>query len=431
MENSSSVNLKNILFFIALHINMIYNGSMKLRYSYRIYPHQSQIRFLAQLFGCTRVVWNDALTFCKQQWAEGVKYAGSSELMKEFITKAKLAKNREWLSDVSNIPLQQSIRDLDVGFRNFFNSVAGKRKGKKINPPKFKKRTNTQSARFTSGGFSLKGNKVYLAKIGKLKVKWSRPLPAQPSSVTVIKDATDRYFLSFVVKVNPETLPQSTSSVGVDLGIKTFATFSTGEKIDAPKPLKANLLKLKKAQRKLARKEKGSKRRNLARLKVARIHAKITDTRNDFLHKLSTRLINKNQVIALEDLNVSGMVKNRKLSRAISDLGWRTFRTMLEAKAEMYGREVQIISRWEPTSQRCSCCGQKGLKLDLSVREWECLFCGATHDRDINAAKNIKVAGGHSETINERGDRHQTCSQAAVYETLTQWMEGEQLCLNL
>jgi putative transposase len=242
MENSSSVSLKKILFFIALHIDMIYNSNMKLRYSYRIYPHQSQIKSLAQLFGCTRVVWNDALAFCKQQWADGIKYAGYSELMKEFITKAKSVKSREWLSDVSNAPLQQSIRDLDVGFRNFFNSVAGKRKGKKVNLPKFKKRTNRQSARFTSGGFSLKGNKVYLAKIGKLKVKWSRPLPAQPSSVTVIKDATDRYFLSFVVELNPEILPQTSSSIGIDLGIKTFATLSTGEKIDAPKPLKANLV---------------------------------------------------------------------------------------------------------------------------------------------------------------------------------------------
>jgi putative transposase len=281
------------------------------------------------------------------------------------------------------------------------------------------------------GGFSLKGNKIYLAKIGKLKVKWSRPLPAEPSSVTIIKDATDRYFLSFVVEISRPALSPIESSIGIDLGIKTFATLSTGEKIDVPKPLKANLLKLRKAQRAVKNKVKGSNRMRLARRKVAKIHAKISDTRTDFLHKLSTRLIHENQVIALEDLNVSGMVKNRKLSKAISDLGWRAFRTMIEAKAEMYGREVQIISRWEPTSQICSCCGERGGKKELSVREWECLFCGSNHDRDINAAINIKVAGGQSETKNGRGGQRQTCSQAAADEASTHWIEVQQLCLNL
>jgi putative transposase len=392
-----------------LYIDMLYDDSMKLRYRYRIYPSKAQLNPIAQIFGCARVVWNDALAFCQQQWASGIKYAGANELMKQFITNAKQTEERKWLSEVSNIPLQQSIKDLDVAYGNFFKSVNGQRKGQKVKPPRFKKRSNVQSARFRIGGFSLKGNKIYLAKIGKLKVKWSRPLPAEPSSVTIIKDATDRYFLSFVVEINPPILPVIESSVGVDLGIVTFATLSSGEKIDAPKPLKANLLKLRKAQRALKNKVKGSNRMRLARRKVAKIHAKISDTRTDFLHKLSTRLIHENQVIALEDLNVSGMVKNRKLSKAISDLGWRAFRTMLEAKAEMYGREVQIISRWEPTSQICSCCGERGGKKELSVREWECLFCGETHDRDINAAINIKVAGGQSETRNGRGGKHQTC----------------------
>jgi putative transposase len=417
----------------------MYNISMKLRYSYRIYPTKSQMRPIAQMFGCARVVWNDALAFCQQQWALGIKYAGANQLMKQFITNAKLTEGRKWLAEVSNIPLQQSIQDLDVAYRNFFASVSGQRKGQKVKPPRFKKRSNAQSARFRIGGFSLKGNKVYLAKIGKLKVKWSRPLPAEPSSVTIIKDATDRYFLSFVVEINPPILPSTSSSIGIDLGIATFATLSSGEKIDAPKPLKANLLKLRKAQKALKNKVKGSNRMRLARRKVAKIHAKISDTRTDFLHKLSTKLIHENQVIALEDLNVSGMVKNRKLSKAISDLGWRAFRTMLEAKAEMYGREVQIISRWEPTSQICSCCGERGGKKELSVREWECLFCGETHDRDINAAINIKVAGGQSETKNGRGGRHQTCiacgdavrTQAAADEASTHWIGIQQLCLNL
>ncbi|MFM8294089.1 MAG: RNA-guided endonuclease InsQ/TnpB family protein, partial [Microcystaceae cyanobacterium] len=229
--------------------------------------------------------------------------------------------------------------------------------------------------------------KVSLAKLGDLEVVWSRPLPSEPSSVTVIKDAANRYFLSFVVENNPEKLPDNGKSVGIDLGITDFATLDNGEKIKAPKPLKKRLKKLRKAQRSLSRKQKGSKRRERARLGVAKIHAEIKDTRTDFLHKLSTRLIRENQTIVLEDLNTSGMLKNRKLSRAISDLGWRSFRTMLEAKSEMYGRDFRVISRWEPTSQRCSACGQIGGKKELSVREWTCLFCGETHDRDVNAAR--------------------------------------------
>jgi putative transposase len=414
---------------MVLYIIMIYNVIMKLRYRYRIYPNTEQVKSLSRLFGCTRVVWNDALAFCQQMWNQGIKYPGSSELMKQFITQAKTNPLRVWLGEVSNIPLQQSIRDLDVAFRNFWNSITGKRKGAKVKPPRFKKRHSRQSAKFTTGGFSLKGEKVYFAKIGKVKTVWSRLLPSVPSSATVIKDAAGRYFVSFVCEVDVAALPASPNTVGVDLGIKTFAAFSTGETVDAPKPLKAALKKLKRLQQSLSRKVKGSKRRASARLKVARLHARIADTRTDFLHKLSTRLIRENQAISLEDLNVSGMVKNRKLSRAISDLGWRAFREMLVAKGEMYGREVSIISRWEPTSQTCSTCRQRGGKLDLSVRLWECLFCGASHDRDINAAINIKVAGGHSETQNGRGERVRPASQAGFDEASTHRL-GEQLCLD-
>lgn len=403
---------------------------MKLRYRYRIYPNAEQVRLLSKLFGCTRVVWNDALAFCQDAWKQGIKYPGSSELMKQFITQAKASPERGWLSEVSNIPLQQSIRDLDVAFRNFWNSLSGKRKGAKVKPPRFKKRRSKQSARFTVGGFSIKGEKVYFAKIGKVKTAWSRPLPSAPSSATVIKDASGRYFVSFVCEVDVMPLPVNSNSIGVDLGIKTFATLSNGEKIDAPKPLKSALKKLKRLQQDLSRKVKGSKRREAARLKVAKLHARIADTRNDFLHKLSTRLIRENQAVSLEDLNVKGMAKNRKLSRAISDLGWRTFRDMLAAKGAMYGRDVNIIDRWEPTSQTCSCCGSRGGKMDLSVREWECLFCGVTHDRDVNAAINIKVAGGHSETQNGHGGRRKSKLDLVATCEVSTHLLGEQLCLN-
>ncbi|WP_333173747.1 MULTISPECIES: RNA-guided endonuclease TnpB family protein [unclassified Microcoleus] len=357
------------------------------------------------LSGCR----NDSLAFCNSS----DKLPSNGDLQKTFITQAKKLEQREWLVEVSNIPLQQSISDLGVAWKNYFDSLKGKRKGLKVHRPKFKKRNGKQSARFRIGGFSIKHGKVYLARIGRIKVVWSRDLPSAPSSVTIIKDAANRYFASFVVEVNPAVLPDNGQSVGVDLGITDFATLSTGEKVKAPKPLKKHLRKLRKAQRKLSRKKKGSKRRELARRKVARIHAKISDTRKDFLHKLSTRIIRENQTIVLEDLNVSGLMKNRKLSRAISDLGWRSFRTMLEAKSSMYGRDFRVISRWEPTSQKCSCCGQIGGKKELSVREWTCLFCGAVHDRDKNAAINIKVAGGLPETKNGRGGRSKTASNVA------------------
>ena len=338
------------------------------------------------MFGCCRVVWNDALAFCNQTYINGEKKPKGSELQKQFITQAKKTTERFWLAEVSSVPLQQSINDLEQAYKNFFASVTNKRKGKLARPPRFKKRKGNQSARFNTNAFKVLPDKVYLAKIGKLEIVWSRSLPSSPSSVTVIKDAANRYFVSFVVEVNPVQLPDNGISVGIDLGITDFATLSTGEKIKAPKPLKKQLRKLKRLQKNLSKKQKGSKRREAARQQVARLYAHIKDTRNDFLHKLSTRIIRENQTIVLEDLNVAGMVKNRKLARAISDLGWRTFREMLLAKALMYGRDFRTISRWEPTSQRCSSCGEIGGKKELSVREWTCLYCGAEHDRDTNAA---------------------------------------------
>jgi putative transposase len=402
---------------------------MKAGYRYRIYLIDQQRERLARLFGCVRVVWNDALAYCDERYRSGEKKPKNSELSSRFLTEAKKTEQRSWLSEVSSVPLQQSLRDLETAYQNFFKSCKGERKGKKVRPPRFKKRRGCQSARFAANGFRVESERVYLAKIGDLKVVWSRELPSIPSSVTVIKDAADRYFLSFVVEIVPEKLPDNGSSVGIDLGIATFATLSTGEKIDAPKPLKKRLKRLRKAQRNFSRKQKGSKRRERARKRVAKIHARIKDTRTDFLHKTSTRIVRENQTIILEDLNTSGMMKNRKLSRAISDLGWRSFRDMLAAKSEKYGRDFRIISRWEPTSQRCSCCGNIGGKKALNVREWECLFCGAFHDRDINAAVNIKVAGGHSETQNGRGGKRKTSAKEAASREASTHLKIVQLSL--
>ena len=366
---------------------------MKARYRYRIYPTNSQQISLARLFGCTRVVWNDALAHCIEEYRAGHKKPSNGALQKQFITQAKKTEEREWLGEVSNIALQQSLNDLEQAYKNFFQSCKGERKGKPVKLPKFKKRKGRQSAKFHSGGFKVHETSVYIAKIGKVKTVWSRELPAKPTSATVIKDPAGRYFVSFVVEVQPESLPQTTNSCGIDLGIIDFATFDDGSKIKAPKPLKKNLKRLRKKQRNLSRKQKGSKRREVARKKVARLHAKQRDTRTDFLHKLSTKIVKENQLIALEDLNVSGMLKNRTPlypptggTQGGSDSGWREFRTLLEAKADKYGREFRVINRWKPTSQTCSCCGQKGGKKELSVREWTCLWCAEKHDRDTCCA---------------------------------------------
>jgi len=362
---------------------------MKARYQYRIYPTDQQQQRLAQLFGCVRVVWNDALALCKQS----EKKPKSTELQKIVITQAKRTTERAWLEKVSCVPLQQSVADLEIAFKNFFDSCKGNRKGRKVGYPKFKKRTSSQSARLTRRGFSMKENGgVYLAKIGIVNPVWSRELPSEPSSVTVIKDCANRYFLSFVVEIESIQTEAKNSSVGIDLGIKTFAVMSNGEKAESPNYKKLDR-KIRKLQRKLARQPKDSRRRNLTRIKIAKLHNQIADTRKDFLHKLSTKIVNENQVIVLEDLNVSGLVKNRKLSRAISQQGWREFRTLCEAKSEKFGREFQVISRWEPTSQVCSDCEFKWGKIDLSIRSVLCLSCGTEQDRDENAARNIEQVG--------------------------------------
>jgi putative transposase len=364
---------------------------MKVRYQYRFYPTDKQRQRLAQVFGCVRVVWNDALAICKQS----KKLPSNNDLQKLVITQAKKMEGREWLATVSNIPLQQSVADLGVAYKHFFDSLKGKRKGKRVGTPNLKKKTGRQSARFRIGGFSVKGDSVYLAKIGDVSPIWSRRLPSEPSSVTVIKDAANRYFLSFVVEIEPQSVEAKNQSIGIDLGIKTFAVMSNGEKAASPDYSKSDR-KIRKLQRKLARQVKGSNRRHKTRLAIAKQHQQMADRRKDFLHKLSTRVVRENQSIILEDLNVSGMVKNRKLSRAISLQGWREFRVLCEAKSERYGRQFSVISRWEPTSQICSDCGFKWGKLDLNVRTVTCVSCGSEHDRDENAAKNInKVGIGH------------------------------------
>jgi putative transposase len=396
---------------------------MKARYQYRFYPTDQQQQSLAQLFGCVRVVWNNALAMCKQ--AE--KLPGFNKLS-ALLTQTKKTVERSWLADVSAVPLQQSLRNLDVAYRNFFNSRNGKRKGGKMGMPKFKKKTNKQSAEFTRAAFSIDGKNVYLAKIGDLQPIWSRHLPNVPSSVTVIKDCANRYFLSFVVEIEPIYTESENQSIGVDLGLKTFAVMSNGEKAFSPDYSNTDR-KIRKLQRKLARqqrcalvgfpdvksapRQKDSSRRKLTRVQIAKLHNKTADTRKDFLHKLSTKLVSENQTIVLEDLNVAGMVKNRKLSRAISQQGWGEFRSLCEAKCEKFGRTFTTINRWAPTSQVCSSCGFRWGKIDLSVRSVVCLNCHTEHDRDENASKNIEMVGtGNWHDLKWTGSDSKTTSVA-------------------
>lgn len=394
---------------ILLQTNLSTN--MKARYQYRFYPTDQQRQSLAQLFGCVRVVWNDALAICKQS----EKLPGYNKLS-AMLTQSKKTDERKWLSDVSSVPLQQSLRHLDIAYKNFFNSIKGKRKGKKVGIPKFKKKTNSQSAEFTKAGFSVKDGEVYLAKIGTIKPIWSREIPSEPSSVTVIKNCANRYFLSFVVEIDPSITVVRNQSIGIDLGLKTFAVMSNGEKVQSPNYSKHDR-KIRKLQKKLARQQKDSKRRNNTRVKIAKLHNQIADTRKDFLHKLSTKIVNDNQVIVLEDLNVSGMVKNRRLSGVISLQGWREFRNLCEAKSEKFNRDFRVIDRWQPTSQICSCCGFRWGKIDLSVRSILCLNCGTEQERDENASRNIEMVGmGHRHDFKWTGSDCQTTSVASYCE---------------
>jgi putative transposase len=392
---------------------------VKQRYRYRLYPHSHQQVALVKAFGCARVVWNDALAMSRELYAAGEK-TNYPVLAKLCITQAKQIPERSWLSGPSNVVQQQSVRDLDSAYSNWWASLSGKRRGPKVRAPRFKKRRGAQSIRFMSHVFRTGERSLTLSKIGTVPIEWSRALPSAPSSVTVIRDASGRYFASFVVEVEPTPLPANGKAIGIDLGLASLAVTSAGEKIAPPKFLRSALKRLRRLQRHLKHKQKGSNRLAVARRQVATLHATIADKRLDFLHQLSTRIIRENQTVVLENLNVSGMLKNKQLARSIADAGWRQFRTLLEFKAEQYDRQVVVINRWLPTSQVCSTCGHQEGKKELSIREWQCPSCGAVHDRDVNAAQNI-LAAGLAESQNGRGAAHKsTALVAAGWEAPTQ-----------
>ncbi|MFD9503851.1 RNA-guided endonuclease InsQ/TnpB family protein [Streptomyces sp. NPDC060035] len=368
---------------------------MQLRYSFRLYPNRPQRSALARAFGCARVVYNDALRARETARVEGAPLPKTGDLSKLLITDAKKTDERAWLGEVSAVVLQQSLRDLDTAYRNFFDGLKGKRP--RTGAPRFKSRKdNRQAVRFTSNARwkITTGGDLLLPKIGDVRVKWSRVLPSVPSTVTVVKDAAGRYFASFVVETEPdETLPEAGPEVGIDLGLTHFAILSDGTKIESPRFLRRAEKKLKREQRRLSRKAKGSNNRTKARIKVARAHAQVADARREFHHQLSTKIIRENQAVAVEDLAVKGLARTRT-AKSIHDAGWSAFVSMLEYKAARYGRTFVRIGRFEPTSQVCCVCDVKDGPKPLHVRVWECGACGTVLDRDINAAVNVAKAAG-------------------------------------
>jgi putative transposase len=374
-----------------------------LRYNYRLYPDTAQREALARAFGCARVVFNDALRARQEARAKGLPYPSDAELSKR-VTAAKNTPERAWLGEVSSVVLQQALADLNTAYRNFFASISGNRKGRKVAPPRFRfRKDNRQAIRFTANArFKvLADGRLHLPKIGDVDVRWSRALPAHPSSVTLIKDAAGRYFASFVVRVDTAPLAGVDSEVGIDLGLTTFAVMSNGKTIASPRFLRQAERKLRKAQQAASRKQRGSQNRKKAVRKVARAHARVADTRRDWAHKHTTALIRDNQAIYVEDLCVRGLARTR-LAKSVHDAGWGMFVGMLEEKCLRYGRYFGKIGRFVPSSQTCHLCWVIDGPKPLSVRSWTCSGCGRTHDRDDNASKVI-LAVGRTERLNACG----------------------------
>ena len=360
---------------------------VKRAYRFRFYPTPEQELILARTFGCARFAYNYMLRLRTDAWFKAHKKVGYHE-SSAALTALKKTPEHAWLNEVSSVPVQQALRHLQTAFANFF--------AKRNRYPQFKRKDGPQSAEYTTSAFNWDGQSLKLAKMdAPLDVRWSRQIPkaAKVTTVTVSKDTAGRYFVSLLCDDVVAAKPEAAGKIGIDLGLTHFAILSTAEKVVSPHTFRKNEAKLAQLQRRLAKKTKGSNRRKKAKLKLAKLHAKIADSRRDFLHKLSSRLINENQVIAMESLSVSNMQKNRCLSKSISDAGWSQFVRQLEYKAHWYGRELIGIDKWFPSSKRCSDCGYTAPKMALNVRQWTCPECGSIHDRDVNAARNVLAAG--------------------------------------
>ena len=358
---------------------------MKLGYKYRIYLTSDQKDYMTKVFGCTRFIYNWGLRIKTDAFYNDKKKISQNELSK-MLTLLKQEKENLWLREVSNVTLQQSLRHLDKSFINFFK--------KKSKYPKFKSKNDKQSATYTTNAIRMHDGNIFVAKIKELiKVKWSRELPSEFSSATITKDSSGRYFISFVVEKKQIELKKTNNEIGIDLGITDVVVDSNGNSSGNPKFTKKYEKQLRKAQIKLSKCKNGSNRIAVAKLRVAKIHAKITDSRSDFIHKMTTNLIKENDLIAMEDLQVKNMVRNHCLAKAIADVSWGEIEKQLVYKSELYGRILVKIDKFFPSSKRCFNCGFILKKLNLSVRKWFCPECKSENLRDYNAAKNILQAG--------------------------------------
>jgi len=373
---------------------------VQVRYRYRIYPSPGQQQALARVFGCARVVYNDCLRLRDACYAAGENIS-DTEVQRRVVTLAKLTPEREWLGEVASVALVQACRDARRAYKNWFDSLKGRRKGPKVRHPKPRRKHGKQSIRLTRNGFALYGERLYVAKVGDIKVQWSRDLSSVPSSVTVIREPDGRYYASFVVERATLPLSACDREIGVDLGLNSLIVTSDGGAIPNPRFLRKASKRLRRAQRVLSRRQEGSANRARARHRVAVLHRKVRETRLDHAHKTALRLVRDNQAVYAEDLAVSGLMRTR-LARSVSDAGWSQLMRCVEEKAAQYGRTFARIGRFEPTSQVCSACGVKDGPKPLIVREWACAACGTVHDRDVNAAKNI-LALGRRERLNACG----------------------------
>jgi putative transposase len=359
-------------------------------YRCRAYPDQAQQQVLARTFGCIRVVWNRTLAARQARWHRertGTSYAQTDRAL----TAMKKEPDLSFLSEVSSVPLQQALRHQHQAFSAYF--------AKRARYPRFKSRRDRQTAHYTRNAFTMRGGELRLAKAASpLRFVWTwpevDPTALGPAMVIICREPDGRWYVTFTIDSEaPEPLEQTGHAVGVDLGVTYFGVTSDGDTIANPRHLYRKARRLARYQRRMARCRKGSANRAKAAAKVARAHRKIRCARQDFLHRTSTGLVRSADTIVIEDLNVAGMVRNRRLASAISDCGWGEFRRQLAYKCQWYGRRLVVTGRWCPSSKTCSTCGHLLAELSLSTRHWTCPSCGTRHDRDINAAKNILAAG--------------------------------------
>lgn len=364
-------------------------------YKYRIYPTAEQEILLAKTFGCKRVIYNHYLDVQKQRYLSKLKHLTKYDINLDI---TKLKREKEWLRDVDDYALKYASEDITAAFNNFFTSLNGKRKGPKVELPRYKEKSGRQSYRTRGNGTAVLENAIKLPKLKLVKAVIHNPLPADAviKSVTVSKNPDGRYYAAVLVETDVPTQDYKSSEVGFDLGLKDLMITSNGLKFLKPDALlyiaRTKQL-LKRRQRQFSRAKKGSKNREKLKLQVARLHSKITRQRNEYYHILSKYLVGTNDVIYMENLAVSNMLKNRKISRAVKDIAWSTLVRMIEYKAEWAGVRIQRVGRFFPSSKTCSCCGHKLETLKLDTRKWTCPSCNTVHDRDLNAAMNILYEG--------------------------------------